>query len=271
MECPVPDTLGHWPRPHSSFLPFLDHTSALMLSWCLFVLALLNQSWWLIINHSGCTWYDSPGRTCWRGHPSCPPALLPQPPPPTRPSPREHPPSRISPSSSPPIAARLIHFSSQCVRSQPTRQKHPCLPIRYSCSGPRNSLKPPYLKPNYHHPPTKEGGYVMLADTSSICATKNRWVMGTCVRSIASPPKSACAHTRSNSCPHLLYNKTPRTLSASRHPTCQVMAPCSTVALPKLGAAYNAHQAHPAHPEQTPISPPFNNELMSPWPHLPGR
>lgn len=44
----------------SSFLAFLDHTSALMLSWCLFVPALLNQSWWLIINHSGCTWYDSP-------------------------------------------------------------------------------------------------------------------------------------------------------------------------------------------------------------------
>lgn len=29
----------------SSFLAFLDQTSALMLSWCLFVLALLNQSW----------------------------------------------------------------------------------------------------------------------------------------------------------------------------------------------------------------------------------
>lgn len=114
---------------------------------------------------------------------------------------------------------------------------------------------------------------MMLADTSSICGTKtptNRRVMGTCVRSIGSPPKGACARTRSNSCPHLLYNKTPRTLSASRHPTCQVMAPCSTVALPKLGAAYNAHQAHPAHPEQTPISPPINNELLSPWPHLPG-
>lgn len=79
------------------------------------------------------------------------------PPPLTRPSPREHPPSRISPSSSPPIAARLIHFSSQCVRIQPTRQKHPCLPIRYICSGPRNSLKPLYLKPNCHHQPRRAG------------------------------------------------------------------------------------------------------------------
>lgn len=29
-----------------------------------------------------------------------------------------------------PIVARLVHFSSQCVRGQPTRLKHPCYPIR---------------------------------------------------------------------------------------------------------------------------------------------
>lgn len=29
-----------------------------------------------------------------------------------------------------PIVARLVHFSSQCVRGLPTRLKHPCYPIR---------------------------------------------------------------------------------------------------------------------------------------------
>lgn len=41
----------------------------------------------------------------------------------------------------------------------------------------------------------------------------------------------------------------PRTLSASRHPTCQVQPLAAPPLLPKLGAAHDAHRARPAHPQ----------------------
>lgn len=234
MDCPVPDTLDHWPGPRaSSFSLWASSSPSLEPGACMRAAqATLCLPW---LTSTGCTRYGGQaGAAVW----ALPPAPTSSPPKPT------HTPTHpvfLHHHRRPSSPVSFISHLNASAASPHAKTTHAILFAALSWA--KNSLGLYISKQNHHLP--------VLVDGHDGPQT---WVYA---RSISSPPRTACART-SKTAAHLLPSFVQDVVGVET-PNVPSPAPCSATVAAKAGRRARCSPGTPSTPTRAPIYPPINN------------